>query len=186
MQGHVLPAAELLLRQAAALLCTDETPPARGFGGSGRDRHDFLRELWTGEIIRRSDAGFQMAFAERLRQMDMVNLLTSSLADHSFSRKIKLFTRPKLLVLDELGYMPIDRKGADALFQVVSGRYEQGSILLTTNRPFKQWGSIMNQDNTLAFALIDRLGHHAEVVLVEGKSYRMKGKDKEDDVVDKR
>lgn len=118
--------------------------------------------------------------------MDMVNLLTSSLADHSFSRKIKLYTRPKLLVLDELGYMPIDRKGADALFQVVSSRYEQGSILLTTNRPFKQWGSIMNQDNTLASALIDRLGHHAEVVLVEGKSYRMKGKDKEDDVDDKK
>jgi DNA replication protein DnaC len=118
--------------------------------------------------------------------MDMVNLLTSSLADHSFSRKIKLYTRPRLLVLDELGYMPIDRKGADALFQVVSGRYEQGSILLTTNRPFKQWGSIMNQDNTLASALIDRLGHHAEVVLFEGKSYRMKGKEKEQEVEDKK
>lgn len=118
--------------------------------------------------------------------MDMVNHLTAALVDGSFARKIKLYTRPRLLVLDELGYMPIDRKGADIIFQVVSGRYEQGSILLTTNRPFKQWGSLMNQDNTLASALIDRLGHHAEVVLVEGKSYRMKGKEREDDVDEKK
>ena len=118
--------------------------------------------------------------------MDMVNNLTASLADGSFARKIKAYTRPKLLVLDELGYMPIDRKGADIIFQVASSRYEQGSILLTTNRPFRQWGSIMNQDNTLASALIDRLGHHAEVVLVEGKSYRMKGKEKEEDVDEKK
>ncbi|NUN50449.1 MAG: ATP-binding protein [Candidatus Brocadiae bacterium] len=118
--------------------------------------------------------------------MKMVNHLTAALADGSFARKIKSYTRPKLLVLDELGYMPIDRKGADIIFQVASSRYEQGSILLTTNRPFRQWGSIMNQDNTLASALIDRLGHHAEVVLVEGKSFRMKGKEKEEDVDDKK
>lgn len=111
----------------------------------------------------------------------MVNHLTASLADHTFVHKVKQYTRPKLLVIDELGYLPIDRKGADIIFQVVSDRYEQGSIVLTTNRPFKQWGTVMNQDNTLASALIDRLGHHAEVVVVEGKSYRMKGKEKEGD-----
>jgi DNA replication protein DnaC len=117
--------------------------------------------------------------------IDMVNTLTASLADGSFARKIKIYTRPRLLVMDELGYLPIDRKGADIIFQVVSARYEQGSILLTTNRPFKQWGSLMNQDNTLASALIDRLGHHAEVVLIEGKSFRMKGKEKEHEVDEK-
>jgi DNA replication protein DnaC len=112
----------------------------------------------------------------------MVNHLTASLADHTFVHRIKQYTRPRLLVIDELGYLPIDRKGADIIFQVVTSRYEQGSIVLTTNRPFKQWGDVMNQDNTLASALIDRLGHHAEVVVIEGQSYRMKGKEKEEDV----
>lgn len=112
----------------------------------------------------------------------MVNHLTAALADATFVPKLKQYTRPRLLVIDELGYLPIDRKGADLIFQVVSNRYEQGSIVLTTNRPFKQWGSVMNQDNTLASALIDRLGHHAEVVVIEGKSYRMKGKEKEEEV----
>jgi DNA replication protein DnaC len=106
----------------------------------------------------------------------MVNHLNAALADGTFVRKARLYTRPRLLVIDELGYLPIDRKGADLIFQVVSGRYEQGSIVLTTNRPFRQWGGVMNQDNTLASAMIDRLGHHAEVVVIEGKSYRMKGK----------
>ena len=107
----------------------------------------------------------------------MVNHLTAALADGTFVPKLKQYTRPKLLVIDELGYLPIDRKGADLIFQVVSRRYEQGSIVLTTNRPFRQWGGVMNQDNTLASAMIDRLGHHAEVVVIEGKSYRMRGKE---------
>lgn len=114
----------------------------------------------------------------------MVNHLTAAMADHTLAPKLKQYTRPKLLVIDELGYLPIDRKGADLIFQVVSARYEQGSIALTTNRPFKHWGEVMNQDNVLASAMIDRLGHHAEVVVIEGKSYRMKGK--EGDVNDKK
>lgn len=116
----------------------------------------------------------------------MVNHLTAALADSTFVPKLKPYTRPRLLVVDELGYLPIDRKGADLIFQVVSSRYEQGSIVLTTNRPFKQWGTVMNQDNTLASALIDRLGHHAEVVVIEGESYRMKGKEKEEAVTAKK
>jgi DNA replication protein DnaC len=117
----------------------------------------------------------------------MVNHLTAALADATFVAKLKQYTRPRLLVIDELGYLPIDRKGADLIFQVVSNRYEQGSIVLTTNRPFKHWGAVMNQDNTLASALIDRLGHHADVVVIEGKSYRMKGKEKEEeDVTEKK
>lgn len=116
----------------------------------------------------------------------MVNHLTAALADHSFVQKVKQYTRPRLLCVDELGYLPIDRKGADIIFQVVSSRYEQGSIVLTTNRPFKQWGEVMNQDNTLASAMIDRLGHHADVVIIEGQSYRMKGKEKEEEVKPKK
>ena len=66
--------------------------------------------------------------------MDMVNHLTAAIADHTFIHKLKQYTRSKLLIIDELGYLPIDRKGADLVFQVVSSRYETGSIVLTTNR----------------------------------------------------
>src|SRR5271169_5588598 len=72
------------------------------------------------------------------------------------------------------GYLPIDKAGADLLFQVISQRYEQGSILLTTNQPYKHWPKIFNNDSTLTSAVLDRLLHHAETVIIEGKSYRMK------------
>ena len=82
-----------------------------------------------------------------------------------------------LLLLDELGYLPIDKRGADLLFQVVTARYEIGSIVLTTNRTFKEWGTLFDEDNTLATALIDRLMHHGEGIVIEGTSFRMKDKD---------
>ena len=77
-------------------------------------------------------------------------------------------------LLDELGYLPIDKTGADLLFQIISQRYERGSIIVTSNRVFKKWPEIFNNDATLTSALLDRLLHHAETVLIEGKSYRMK------------
>jgi hypothetical protein len=80
-------------------------------------------------------------------------------------------------VLDELGYLPIDKHGADLLFQIVAARYEVGSIVITTNRPFREWGKIFDVDNTLATALIDRLMHHGEGIVIQGDSYRMKYKD---------
>jgi DNA replication protein DnaC len=76
--------------------------------------------------------------------------------------------------LDEVGYLPIDQKGADLLFQVISQRYERGSIVLTTNKPFKQWASIFNNDGTIASAVLDRLLHHADTIVIEAASYRMK------------
>jgi len=74
-----------------------------------------------------------------------------------------------------LGYLPIDKFGADCLFQIISHRYERGSTLITTNRVYKQWGGIFNNDSVLTSALLDRLLHHAETVLIEGKSHRSKG-----------
>ena len=73
-----------------------------------------------------------------------------------------------------MGYLPIDGHGANLLFQVISGRYECGSIILTTNKIFKHWATIFNNDATLTSAILDRLVHHAETVVIEGKSYRMK------------
>jgi len=88
--------------------------------------------------------------------------------------ELQKYLRPELLILDELGYLPIDKAGADLLFQIVSGRYEIGSTVITTNRAFKDWPEIFNNDSTLTSALLDRLLHHAQTVVIEGKSYRMK------------
>jgi len=106
--------------------------------------------------------------------VDMINTLIAAQAAQRLKPELKKYLTPQLLVLDEIGYLPIDKQGADLLFQVISGRYERGSILLTTNKPFKQWASIFNNDNTLASAILDRLLHHAETIVIEGASFRMK------------
>jgi DNA replication protein DnaC len=89
-------------------------------------------------------------------------------------QELKKYTKPELLILDELGYLPIDKTGADLLFQVISLRYEQGALVITSNRAFKDWPEIFNNDATLTSAMLDRLLHHAETIVIEGKSYRMK------------
>ncbi len=106
--------------------------------------------------------------------MNLINHLCASLADHSFLKAMKAFTSPRLLVIDELGYLPVDKQGAELLFQVISNRYECGSIVITTNRAFRDWGTILNNDNTLASATIDRLVHHGVLVQIKGESYRVK------------
>lgn len=106
--------------------------------------------------------------------MNLINLLSASLADNSFLKAMKNFTSPRVLIIDELGYLPVDKQGAELLFQVISNRYECGSIIITTNRAFRDWGTILNNDNTLASAAIDRLVHHGTLVQIKGDSYRVK------------
>jgi len=106
--------------------------------------------------------------------MNLINYLSASLADHSLLKAMKTFTSPRLLIIDELGYLPVDKQGAELLFQVISNRYECGSIVITTNRAFRDWGTILNNDNTLASAAIDRLVHHGGLVQTKGESYRVK------------
>src|SRR5207249_12026299 len=92
----------------------------------------------------------------------------------SLNRQLKMYLSPEVLVLSEINYLPADQHGADLLFQVISHRYERGSIVLTTNKPYKQWATIFNNDSTIASAVLDRLLHHADTVIIEGPSYRMK------------
>ena len=106
--------------------------------------------------------------------INMIHTLSAAQAEHRLKTELKKYIVPSLLVLDEVGYLPIDKQGADLLFQVISARYECGSIVLTTNKAFKQWSSIFNNDSTLTSAVLDRLLHHAEPVMIEGASYRMK------------
>jgi DNA replication protein DnaC len=115
------------------------------------------------------------------RVVDMLNYLTTAQINGRLADALKTYVRPQILLLDELGYLPIDKRGADLLFQVVAARYESGSIVLTTNRTFREWGTLFDVDNTLATALIDRLMHHGEALVIKGDSYRMRDKDKPDD-----
>ncbi len=115
--------------------------------------------------------GRSVLFADAI---SVINDLSAAQKRGLLKRQIKKYLAPELLILDELGYLPIDQHGADLLFQVISQRYERGSIVLTTNKPFKQWASIFNNDGTIASAVLDRLLHHAETIVIEGGSYRMK------------
>jgi DNA replication protein DnaC len=113
------------------------------------------------------------------RVIDMINTLTTAQLNGTLERALKQYVHPALLLLDELGYLPIDKRGADLMFQVVAARYESGSIVITTNRPFRDWGKIFDVDNTLATAMIDRLMHHGEAIVIQGNSYRTGNQDPE-------
>lgn len=108
--------------------------------------------------------------------VNIINSLAAALASGGLKREMQKYLKPTLLIIDELGYLPIDKFGADCLFQIISARYESRSTIITTNRAFKHWAEIFNNDSTLTSALLDRLLHHTETVLIEGKSYRMKDK----------
>ncbi len=115
--------------------------------------------------------GHTVLFASAI---DAVNNLMAAQRAERLKQEIKKYLKPSIVILDELGYLPIDKKGADLLFQIISQRYERGSIIITTNRVFKKWPEIFNNDSTLTSALLDRLLHHTEAVVIEGESYRMK------------
>lgn len=106
--------------------------------------------------------------------VDIVNTLAAAHTTGRLKPEMKKYLKPTLLCIDELGYLPLDKTGADLLFQIISQRYERGSIVLTTNRAFKHWPEIFNNDSTVTSAVLDRLLHHAETVIIDGKSYRMK------------
>jgi DNA replication protein DnaC len=104
--------------------------------------------------------------------IDVVNRLSAAESTRQLHREMRRYLAPSLLALDELGYLPLDKRGAELLFQVISKRYEAGSILITTNIAFKDWPQIFAGDATMTSALLDRLLHHAHPVLIEGDSYR--------------
>lgn len=106
--------------------------------------------------------------------VDIINTLAAAQAAGALKREMNRYLKPRVLIIDELGYLPIDKHGADLLFQIISQRYERGPIVITTNRAYKYWPEIFNNDSTLTSALLDRLLHHAQTIVIEGKSYRMK------------
>jgi DNA replication protein DnaC len=106
---------------------------------------------------------------------DMINTLVAAHADHSLDKALKRLTHPRLLIIDELGYLPLDKQGRDLFFQVISKRANTGSMILTTNKPFKLWGEVF-QDNAVASAIAERIVEHGELIKLEGDSYRLRAK----------
>jgi DNA replication protein DnaC len=106
--------------------------------------------------------------------VDIINSLAAAQTTGQLKQQLRRYITPALLIVDELGFMPIDKHGADLLFQIISQRYERVPIVISTNRPYKHWAQIFNNDSTLTSAILDRVLHHADTVVIEGKSFRMK------------
>ena len=136
-------------------------------GGVGLGKTHLCIALGHAACVR----GYSVLFTTAI---DIIHTLSAAAATGTLKRTMQRYLKPKLLVVDELGYLPIDKLGADLLFQIISERYERGAILMSTNRAFKNWPEIFNNDTTLTSALLDRLLHHADTCVVEGKSYRAK------------
>jgi len=105
----------------------------------------------------------------------MITTLTKALAEGKLEDKLKFYTVPRLLIIDEIGYLPIERQGANLFFQLISRRYEKGPMILTSNQSFGAWGEVFG-DRVIATAILDRVLHHAITVNIRGNSYRLKDK----------
>jgi DNA replication protein DnaC len=136
-------------------------------GGVGLGKTHLCIALGHAACVR----GYTVLFTTAI---DIIHTLSAAAATGSLKRAMQRYVKPRLLIVDELGYLPIDKLGADLLFQIISERYERGAILMSTNRAYKHWPEIFNNDSTLTSALLDRVLHHAETCVVEGKSFRAK------------
>ena len=125
--------------------------------------------------IRALMKGFKVCFTS---VAEMLHSLNASRADNSYYQRISFYLRPDLLILDELGFKKLPGYSADDFFEIISKRYEKGSVIITTNKAFEQWGDIV-ADNVLASAIIDRIAHHSTVIKINGPSYRAKNLKKE-------
>jgi DNA replication protein DnaC len=106
---------------------------------------------------------------------DLITQLNKAHIENRLDAKLKHFSKYRLLIIDEVGYLPIDKQGANLLFQLVARRYEKNSIIITTNQPFSKWGDVFS-DAIIANALLDRLVHHSHIIKIKGPSYRTKDK----------
>lgn len=121
------------------------------------------------EAVRR---GYTVLF---ISATTLLTQLTKAHDEGRLEEKISHFSKARLLIIDELGYLPFDPKAVHLFFQLVVARYERGSIMITSNRPIGEWGEVFG-DATVATAILDRLLHHSHVVTIRGESYRLKEK----------
>lgn len=109
---------------------------------------------------------------------NMINRLVTAQATGDIVRSLKTYSRPDILCVDEIGYLPIGQLEANLFFQVISSRYETGSIVLTSNIAFVDWAKVFNNDSALTSAILDRILHHCDVITIEGSSYRLQDRNK--------
>jgi DNA replication protein DnaC len=115
--------------------------------------------------------GYSVLFASAI---EVINTLAAAKSAGRLKAERKKYTKPALRLLDELGSLPIDKAGADRLLPGISWRDEHGARIITSNRAFKEWPTLFNHDSTLTSAVLDRLRHHADTIVIEGKRCRMK------------
>jgi DNA replication protein DnaC len=106
---------------------------------------------------------------------DLIVQLEKAHSENRLEAKLKHFAKYKLLIIDEIGFLPVDKHGANLFFQLIAKRYEKFSTIITTNQPFSKWAEVFS-DSTLANAILDRLLHHSHIIKITGPSYRLKDK----------
>jgi DNA replication protein DnaC len=127
--------------------------------------------LAVGLAIAACQAGFTVYFTTL---DDLVRRLRAAAETTSrFNRQLQAYLRPSLLIVDEVGYLPLDRTEANMVFQLVSRRYERGSMIITSNKGYAEWGQVLG-DDVLATAILDRFLHHCDTITINGPSYRLK------------
>ena len=130
--------------------------------------------LAVGLAVEAIHGGYSVVFATA---HELVSSLGKAAREGRLEPKLRYYLKPKILVVDEVGYLPLDSVGATIFFQLVSARYERGSILLTSNKSYSDWGHIFGE-TTIATAILDRLLHHSTTINIRGESYRLKERKK--------
>ena len=121
-----------------------------------------------------TQAGIKVRF---ITAADLLMILTTAHRQNQLADALKRFVNPyRLLIIDEIGYLPMSREQANLFFQVIAKRYERGSLIVTSNLPFGQWDQTFADDATLTAAMLDRLLHHAHIVPIQGESFRLREK----------
>ena len=128
--------------------------------------------LAVGLGLKAIERGYRVLFTTAA---ELIAALTRAAAQGRLDERLKLYTVPRLLIVDEIGYLPIDRAGANLFFQLISRRYERGPMILTSNQSFGSWGDVFG-DRVIATAILDRVLHHAITLNIRGNSYRLKDK----------
>lgn len=128
--------------------------------------------LAVGLGMKAIESGYRVLFTTAAA---MINSLTKAQSEGKLEERLKVYTVPRLLIIDEIGYLPIDQMGANLFFQLISRRYEKGPMILTSNQSFGTWADVFG-DRVIATAILDRVLHHAITLNIRGNSYRLKDK----------